>query len=53
LQIERILVDGGSNSLLNLVCIEPIEDWEADPVSFDGLLRLLKRIHRERDDLGT
>jgi len=44
---------GGSNHLCYCTSVKAVEHWEREPVPFDGLLRLLKGIHRECDDLGS
>src|SRR5215472_7052046 len=53
LQVERSLVDGGSNLLCHFTSVKAVQHWESEPMPFDGLLRLLKGIDRERDDFGS
>src|SRR3989442_5690370 len=53
LQVERIFVKGRSNRFCHFMSVKAIQHRESEPVPFDGLLRLLKRIDRERDDLGS
>src|SRR2546421_2328825 len=53
LQVEWIFVDRGSNHLCHFTSVKSVQHRESEPVPFDGLLRLLKGIDRERDDLGS
>src|SRR6266702_7709586 len=53
LQVEWIFIDGGSNHLCRCTSVKAVQYRESEPVPFGGLLRLLKGINREHDDLGS